>query len=59
MSQILNLLNLAPEIQGELLFLPRTLTGRDAIILRQLLPIASTMEWEKQRGMWARIMASD
>ena len=51
-SQILNLLNLAPEIQEEVLFLPRTIAGRDGIILRDLLPIASTMEWEKQRGMW-------
>ena len=59
-SQILNLLNLAPEIQEELLFLPRTLAGRDAIILRDLLPIASTLEWEKQRRMWKafRVAAS-
>ena len=35
-SQILNLLNLATEIQEELLFLPRTLAGRDPIILRDI-----------------------
>ena len=57
-SQILNLLNLAPEIQEELLFLPRTLAGRDPIILSQLLPIASTMEWAKQREMWKRLAKS-
>ncbi len=51
-SQILNLLNLAPDIQEAILDLPRTLAGRDAVILRQVLPIASTMEWAKQRGMW-------
>ena len=55
-SQILNLLNLAPAIQEELLFLPRTLVGRDAIILRDLLPIASTMEWGKQRELWKEIL---
>ena len=55
-SQILNLLNLAPEIQEELLFLPRTMAGRDAIILRDLLPIASTPEWAKQRETWEGIL---
>ena len=54
-SQILNLLNLAPEIQEELLFLPRTMAGRDAIILRDLLPIASTMVWAQQKRMWEDI----
>ena len=48
MSQILNLLNLAPDIQEAILELPRTLAGRDTVILRDVLPIASTMEW----GMW-------
>jgi len=57
-SQILNLLNLVPEIQEELLFLSRTLAGRDPIILRQLLPIASTMDWAKQRRMWEEILLS-
>ena len=51
-SQILNLLNLAPDIQEAILDLPRTLAGRDAVILRDVLPIASTMEWAKQRAMW-------
>ncbi|GIW80431.1 MAG: hypothetical protein KatS3mg105_2238 [Gemmatales bacterium] len=51
-SQIMNLLNLAPEIQEELLFLPRTQRGRDPIQLRQLQPIASTPDWRKQRRMW-------
>jgi hypothetical protein len=32
-SQIMNLLNLAPDIQKAILFLPRTLRGRDSIIL--------------------------
>ena len=54
-SQILNLLNLAPDIQEALLFLPRTLHGRDAIHLRQLPPIASTFDWRKQRAAWQRL----
>jgi hypothetical protein len=54
-SQILNLLNLAPEIQEALLSLPRTEHGRDAIILRALQPIASTPDWNKQRRLWAAL----
>ena len=50
-SQILNLLNLDPDIQEAILDLPRTLVGRDAVILRDVLPIASTIEWAKQRDV--------
>jgi hypothetical protein len=54
-SQIMNLLNLAPDIQEALLFLPRTVRGRDPIILRDLLPIASLMDWRKQRPLWRQL----
>ena len=57
-SQIMNLLNLAPEIQEALLFLPRTERGRDAIHLRQLQRIASTVEWRRQRRMWGELATS-
>ena len=56
-SQIQNLLNLAPDIQEALLFLPRTEHGRDAIHLAQLQPIASTLEWRRQRVLWRKLMA--
>ena len=52
-SQILNLVNLAPDIQEAVLFLPPTVRGRDPIILRQLQPIASAPDWRKQRRLWA------
>ena len=42
-SQIMNLLNLAPDIQEAILFLPRVLEGRDRIHLRQLQSIASVL----------------
>ncbi|GIW56161.1 MAG: hypothetical protein KatS3mg082_2565 [Nitrospiraceae bacterium] len=51
-SQIMNLLQLAPDIQEEILFLPRTQRGRDPIHLRQLQPIAAVHDWRKQRRMW-------
>src|SRR5260370_7059703 len=52
-SQILNLVNLATDIQEALLLLPRIEHGRDAIILRALQPIASTPDWTEQRRLWA------
>jgi hypothetical protein len=54
-TQIMNLLQLAPDIQEQLLFLPATELGRDAIILRELQPIASTMDWKKQRSLWHQV----
>ncbi len=54
-SQIMNLLNLATDIQEALLDLPRTERGRDPIILRDLQPIASEMDWRKQRVLWRKL----
>jgi hypothetical protein len=51
-SQIMNLLLLAPDIQETLLFLPRTLSGRDPIHLRQLLPLTTVRDWRQQRALW-------
>jgi hypothetical protein len=51
-SQIVNLVHLAPDIQEALLFLPPTLRGRDAIILADLQPIAASLDWRKQRRLW-------
>jgi hypothetical protein len=54
-SQVMNLLQLAPDIQEALLFLPRAERGRDPVVLRRLQSIASTLEWAKQRRMWAAL----
>jgi hypothetical protein len=51
-SQIMNLLLLAPDIQEAILFLPRTLHGRDHIRLWQLQPLALALDWKKQRRLW-------
>lgn len=56
-TQIMNLLQLAPDIQEKILFLPRTAQGRDAIHLRMLQPIALEHDWRRQRGMWRRLVA--
>ncbi len=57
MTQIMCLLHLAPDIQEALLFLPRTLQGRDPIREKDLRPIASVPHWNRQRKMWARLVA--
>lgn len=54
LTQIMNLLCLAPDIQEQILFLPATERGRDAITERQLRPIAATLSWSKQRQFWRR-----
>jgi len=51
-SQIMGLVNLAPDIQLELLKLPRVAKGRDPISERHLRPIAQVLLWEDQREMW-------
>ena len=53
LTQIMNLLWLAPDIQEEILFLPETVQGRDAVTEKQLRPIAAVSDWRKQRRMWA------
>ena len=52
LSQIASLLCLAPDLQEDILFQPRTLRGRDPIQLRHLLPIAAIPDWRRQRIRW-------
>ena len=55
MTQILNLLPLAPDIQETVLFLPRTLSGRDPIHEKMLRNIVADVSWQKQRDIWRTI----
>jgi hypothetical protein len=55
-SQIMNLLCLAPDIQEQILFLPLTERGRDPVILHQLQPISQVLDWKKQRRLWHDLM---
>jgi len=54
-TQIMNLLLLAPDIQEEILFLPRTLAGRDPIRERHIRPLTTVLDWRKQRQLWQEI----
>jgi hypothetical protein len=51
-TQIMNLLHLAPDIQEEILALPRSKGGHDPIRERMVRPIAAVPAWRKQRVMW-------
>ena len=55
-SQIMNLLNLAPDIQEAILFLPAVERGSDPVILAELQSIAAEADWAKQRKTWRRVM---
>jgi hypothetical protein len=57
-TQIMNLLNLAPDIQEQILFLEPTVKGRDTIKEWQVRPIAASLEWSRQRRMWRSVQPS-
>jgi hypothetical protein len=52
MTQIMNLLNLAPDIQEAILFLPERAQGRETIAERNLRPLARIVSWDRQRKLW-------
>ena len=54
MSQIVGLLNLAPDIQEQLLFLVHPARGRPAPVLRRVLSVAAALDWDEQRRCWRR-----
>jgi hypothetical protein len=53
-TQIMNLLHLAPAIQESILFL-RVERGRAPVLLADLQPIARVLSWETQWGMWEKV----
>lgn len=55
-TQIMNLLNLAPDIQEDILFLPPVEHGRDPIKEWQIRPITLVPDWRKQRRMWRTLL---
>jgi len=58
MTQIMNLLHLAPDIQEELLFLPLVMKGRDPVHERMLRRVAAMIDWHDQRVTWRQIKPS-
>ena len=58
MTQIMNLLQLAPDIQEEILFLPPITSGKDPITERDLRQVVAVPDWKKQRRMWNELVSS-
>ncbi|MCB9850827.1 MAG: hypothetical protein H6817_09000 [Phycisphaerales bacterium] len=56
-TQIMNLLHLAPDIQEAILFLPKTTKGRDPIREAHVRPIAAEACWDQQRQAWHMLEA--
>ncbi len=54
-TQIMNLLHLAPDIQEEVLTLSPAPKGRDDVTERDLRPIAAIVSWDRQRRDWRAI----
>ena len=51
-TQIMNLLHLAPDLQEAILFLPPVLKGRDPIHLENLQALIALLDWQNQRRRW-------
>jgi hypothetical protein len=56
-SQVMALLQLAPDIQEQVLFLPRTVRGRDPIQMYAVLPLTVILDWKTQRCLWEQLRA--
>jgi len=55
MTQVMNLLNLAPEIQEEILFLPEVEKGREPVSERSLRRLPGVMSWNEQKEIWNQL----
>ena len=55
LSQIIGLLNLAPDLQEQLLFLEHPARGRPAPVLRGVLTVAAALDWDEQRRRWRKL----
>ncbi len=55
-TQVMNLLHLAPEIQEEILFLPKFTYGHDRITERSMRKVAVEVSWTVQRRMWKELI---
>jgi hypothetical protein len=54
-SQILSLVQLAPDLQEQLLFLKRPAHGREPLPLRHVLSVAALLDWSQQRRRWRKL----
>jgi hypothetical protein len=57
-TQIMSLLYLAPDLQEQILFLPRIQMGRDPIHLDHLQRLAGVLDWHTQRRRWSEMQGT-
>lgn len=56
-TQIMNMLHLAPDIQEAILLQPPTVSGRDPLHERDIRSIAAQVHWDLQRREWEAFAA--
>ncbi len=57
-TQLLNLLSLAPSIQEEILHFPPVMKGKDPVTERHLRATAAELRWTNQYVAWRTILAN-
>ena len=57
-SQVMALLGLAPDLQEQVLLLPRTVRGHDPLQMYDLLPLTTVLDWKMQRRLWTQLLAT-
>ena len=55
-TQVMNLLHLAPDLQEQILFLPYIQSGDDLITEHDVRPVAALLKWTAQRRLWATLV---
>lgn len=53
-TQIMNMLHLAPDIQEQILYLPRVMSGDDPYPERKIRRVIRQWDWKKQRQIWSQ-----
>jgi hypothetical protein len=54
-TQIMNLVTLAPDLQEELLFLDEEQVAAGRLLLRTLQPLTALLAWSQQRRAWRKL----
>lgn len=57
-TQIMNLLSLAPDIQEQILCWPAVTSGKDPISERSLRIVVAELDWRKQRDLYDSLLRS-
>ncbi len=56
-TQVMDLLHLAPDLQERVLFLAPVTRGRARVTERKLRPVTACVNWPEQRAVWGRLFS--